>query len=82
MTNMGDPDDPPDTSAVLLSEDNAVSFCDRIDQAGGAKISVDTAGVEPAFVAGHDHGPFRAAPGFLHERFTDVDLWIQSGSSP
>lgn len=64
-----------DTSAilaVLLGEEEAVSFRDRIGEAGGAMVSAGTA-VELAAVASRDNDLFSAAQAFLDEPFISVE---------
>ena len=64
-----------DTSAILailLEEEEAVSFRDRIGEAGGAMVSAATA-VELAAVASGDDDLFSAARAFLDERFISVE---------
>ena len=64
-----------DTSAILailLREDEAVSFRDRIGKAGGAVVSAGTA-VELAAVASRDDELFSVARAFLDEPFISVE---------
>lgn len=64
-----------DTSAilaVLLGEEEAVSFRDRIDEADGALVSAGTA-VELATVASRNDDLFSAARAFLDEPFISVE---------
>ena len=64
-----------DTSAilaVLLGEEEAVSFRDRIDEADGALVSAGTA-VELATVASRNDDLFSAARAFLDEPFVSVE---------
>lgn len=64
-----------DTSAilaVLLGEEEAVSFRDRIDEADGALVSAGTA-VELATVASRNDDLFSAAQAFLDEPFISVE---------
>ena len=64
-----------DTSAilaVLLGEEEAVSFRDRIGEAGGAMVSAGTA-VELVAVASRDNDLFSAAQAFLDEPFISVE---------
>ena len=63
-----------DTSAVraiLLGEEEAASFRDRIGEAGGAMVSAGTA-VERAAVASRDADLFSAVRAFLDEPFISV----------
>ena len=53
--------------AVLLGEEEAVSFRDRIGEAGGAMVSAGTA------VASRDNDLFSAAQAFLDEPFISVE---------
>ena len=64
-----------DTSAILailLEEEEAASFCDRIGEAGGAMVSAGTA-VELAAVASRDADLFSTARAFLDEPFISVE---------
>ena len=64
-----------DTSAILailLEEEEAVSFRDRIGEAGGAMVSAGTA-VELAAVASRDADLFSAVRAFLDEPFISVE---------
>ena len=64
-----------DTSAILailLEEEEAASFRDRIGEAGGAMVSAGTA-VELAAVACRDEDLFSAARAFLDEPFISVE---------
>ena len=64
-----------DTSAIpaiLLEEEEAASFRDRIGEAGGAMVPAGTA-VELAAVAGRDDDLFRAARTFLGEPFISIE---------
>ena len=64
-----------DTSAilaVLLGEEEAASFRDRIGEAGGAMVSAGTA-VELVAVASRDDDLFSAAHAFLDEPFISVE---------
>ena len=64
-----------DTSAILailLKEEEAVSFRDRIGEAGGTMVSAATA-VELAAVASDDDDLFLAARAFLDEPFVSVE---------
>ena len=63
-----------DTSAVmaiLLGEDEAAVFRNRIEAAGGAMLSAATA-VEIAAVSGRDDALFSAAQAFLNEPFVAI----------
>ena len=64
-----------DTSAILailLGEEEAVSFRDRIGEAGSAMVSAATA-VELAAVASDDDDLFSAVRAFLDEPFVSVE---------
>ena len=64
-----------DTSAIpaiLLEEEEAASFRDRIGEAGGAMVSAGTA-VGLAAVAGRDDDLFSAARTFPGEPFVSVE---------
>ena len=64
-----------DTSAILailLEEEEAALFCDRIGEAGGAMVSAGSA-VELAAVASRDADLFSAARAFLDEPFISVE---------
>ena len=64
-----------DTSAILaivLGEEEAVSFRDRIYKAGGAFVSAGTA-VELAAVASRDDDLYSVARAFLGESFISIE---------
>lgn len=64
-----------DTSAILaivLQEEEATAFRDRLSKAGGAMVSAGTA-VELAAVASRDEEFFAAALGFLAEPFIAIE---------
>ena len=58
--------------AILLGEDEAAAFRDRIEAAGGAVLSAATA-VEIAAVSSRDDALFSAAQAFLNEPFIEVE---------